>query len=61
MIDCENQIFTKLATALRTAYPGINVQGTVTYTPSVFLQFALKKQTISLSDRREILQAMKTV
>jgi len=36
MIDCENQIFTKLATALRTAYPGINVQGTVTYTPSVF-------------------------
>lgn len=36
MIDVENQIFTTLAEMLRTAYPDINVQGTVTYTPSVF-------------------------
>lgn len=36
MIDIENEIFTLVATALRTPYPNINVQGVITYSPSVF-------------------------
>lgn len=36
MIDIENQVFTVIATSLRSSFPGINVQGIDTYTPSVF-------------------------
>lgn len=36
MIDAENAIFTKVATALRSAYSGILVQGRTTFAPSSF-------------------------
>ena len=36
MIDIENEIFTKIATALRTAYTGILVSGTLILTPTQF-------------------------
>lgn len=36
MIDIENEIFTLVATALRNAFTGINVQSVITYSPSVF-------------------------
>jgi len=36
MIDVENEIYTLLATAIRNAYEGINVQSTITYSPSEF-------------------------
>ena len=36
MIDIENPVFTKVATALRTAFSGITVQGEENYSPSKF-------------------------
>ena len=36
MIDVESQIFTAVATALRTAFTGISVESTTTYSPSKF-------------------------
>lgn len=36
MIDIENELFTMLATLLRTEFPGISVTGEYTKTPSVF-------------------------
>lgn len=36
MIDVENQIYTSVATALKSAFDGINVQGVITYAPSKF-------------------------
>ena len=36
MVDCENEVYTKVATALRTAYSGIDVSGVYEPTPSTF-------------------------
>lgn len=36
MIDCENEIYTPIARALRVAYPGINVSGEYVRSPSSF-------------------------
>jgi len=36
MIDVEPQVYSKVATALRTAHPGINVIGTLEFAPSSF-------------------------
>lgn len=36
MIDYESAIFSSVATALRTAYPGINVESVENYSPSSF-------------------------
>lgn len=36
MIDYENQIYTKVATALRSNFTGIDIKGILTLTPSVF-------------------------
>lgn len=36
MADVENQIFTRLATVLRIAFPGVFVQGRLTLVPSQF-------------------------
>ena len=33
MIDCENEVYTKLATALRTEFPGIDIKSEFTLTP----------------------------
>lgn len=36
MIDIENQVFTAVATALRTAFPSITVESITNYSPSSF-------------------------
>jgi len=36
MIDCENEVYTKVAQALRTAHSGINITGDYTNVPSSF-------------------------
>lgn len=34
MVDCENEVFTKIAEALRAEFPGINVSSEFTLTPT---------------------------
>ena len=36
MIDCENEVYTRVATELRTSFPGINITGEYLNTPSSF-------------------------
>lgn len=36
MIDIENQVFTKVATALRSSFSGIDVKSVTTFTPASF-------------------------
>lgn len=36
MIDCENEVYTRIATVLRTDYPGVNVDSTYVNAPSSF-------------------------
>lgn len=36
MVDVENEVFTKVATALRNAFPGIDVKSTLELLPTVF-------------------------
>lgn len=36
MIDIENQVFTRIATALRAAFPNITVESKTTFMPSAF-------------------------
>jgi len=36
MIDCENEVYTKVATALRAEFSGINISGEYQNTPSAF-------------------------
>ena len=36
MIDCENEVFTKIATMLRVSFPGVNIASEYKNVPSVF-------------------------
>lgn len=36
MVDCENEVYTRIATVLREQYPGINLSGTYVKSPSSF-------------------------
>ena len=36
MIDCENEVYTRIVRMLREEFPGINVAGEYTKTPSSF-------------------------
>ena len=50
MIDIENQVFTKVATALRTLFTNITVESVTTYSPSKF-PFVCIEETDNYSDR----------
>ncbi len=55
MIDVENDVFSTVATALRTAFPGISVYGEYVETPAAF-----PAVTILEADNR-VLMSMRTV
>lgn len=48
MIDCENEVYTKVATVLRDAFQGINISGEYINTPSTFphVSFTLSDNTV---------------
>ena len=37
MIDCENEVYTRIVRMLREEFPGINVAGEYTKTPSSYV------------------------
>lgn len=43
MIDFENQIYTKVATALRNTFSGIDIKGVLTLTPSSFPSVSIEE------------------
>ena len=52
MIDCENEVYTRIATALRAAHPGIDVSGVLENVPAAFPHV-----TVEMTDNREIRSA----
>ena len=59
MVDCENEVYTKVATALRTAYSGIDVSGVYEPTPSTFPHVCFYEEDSSVvpnmtSDEKEM-------
>ena len=54
MIDIENEVFTAVATALRTAHTGITVEGVTTYSPSKFPFVCIEEaDNYSLTETRD--------
>ena len=47
MIDCENEVYTRIVRMLREEFPGINVAGEYTKTPSSFPHVSIT-QSLSL-------------
>lgn len=63
MIDCENEVYTKIANALRAAFPEINVSGEYVNAPSAFphVSFTQSNNTVvsqKTDDVREMAKVM---
>ena len=43
MIDCENEVYTRVATALRSAFPKIDITGDATNVPSAFPHVSIEQ------------------
>lgn len=52
MIDCENEVYTRIATALRAVHPGIDISGVLENVPAAFPHV-----TIEMTDNKEIRSA----
>ena len=52
MIDCENEVYTRIATALRAAHPGIDVSGVLENHPAAFPHVS-----VEMTDNKEIRSA----
>ena len=52
MIDCENEVYTRIVRMLREEFPGINVAGEYTKTPSSFPHVLLRVITARLLTSR---------
>lgn len=54
MIDCENEVYTRIVRMLRDKFPGINVAGEYTKTPSSFPHVSITQSDNSMvSDRQD--------
>ena len=62
MIDCENEVYTRVAQALRTAHPGINVAGDYVNAPSGFPHVSIiqsdSKTVKEFTDEDEMIQVV---
>lgn len=49
MIDCENEVYSKIATVLRSEFPGIDVTGDVVNVPSAFPHVSIVQADSSMA------------
>lgn len=49
MIDCENEVYTRIVRMLREEFPGINVAGEYTKTPSVHVTGGKVNEVVGMS------------
>lgn len=54
MIDCENEVYTRIVRMLREEFPGINVAGEYTKTPSSFPHVSITQSDNStIADKQD--------
>ena len=62
MIDCENEVYTRVATALRTEFPGIDITGDATNVPSAFPHVSIEqidnREMRGRTDAKEMIEAV---
>lgn len=62
MIDCENEVYTRIATALRAAFPGIDVTGDAVNVPSAFPHVSIEqidnREMRGRTDAKEMIEAV---